>query len=230
MKEQKNIIGDLLKNTRLSKKISLDKASKATKISQTYLKALEEEDFDKIPGEVVLKGFMKIYAEFLGVDYSTINSELNKKLKKHKIPDEKKPQIISQQKGSVDFKKITLVLLSVLILLIVLVGLFSFIGYVIKASKKLSIVNSNKIVEKNIAKNIKIDAEIIEKTWLLVYSDGKLVFKGILSKGDKRSWVANKKLFLKIGNAGGVRLFSNGKEILSPGQHGQVISKEFVNE
>lgn len=61
-------VGDLLKETRESKSISLQQASEATKISQKLLKALEEGDYTVFASEVFLKGFLKNYARYLGID------------------------------------------------------------------------------------------------------------------------------------------------------------------
>jgi cytoskeleton protein RodZ len=48
--------------------ISLDEISHATKIGTRLLKALEDEDFQKLPGGIFNKGFVRAYAKFLGID------------------------------------------------------------------------------------------------------------------------------------------------------------------
>ena len=65
-------VGDLLQNTRETKKISLMQASEATKISQKMLKALEEGDYNAFASEVYLKGFLKNYAKYLGIDVQKV--------------------------------------------------------------------------------------------------------------------------------------------------------------
>ncbi|KUH57335.1 hypothetical protein AT798_08450 [Megasphaera sp. DJF_B143] len=42
--------------------------SDAVNIKEDYLDALEKEDFDVIPGAVFVKGFIRTYAEYLGLD------------------------------------------------------------------------------------------------------------------------------------------------------------------
>lgn len=61
-------IGELLRNTRLEKGLSLKDIQMETKIRQKYLEALEQGDFKVIPGEVYLKGFLRCYASALGLD------------------------------------------------------------------------------------------------------------------------------------------------------------------
>lgn len=61
-------IGERLKNARELKKLTIKEISKETNISSKYLEALEAEEFEKIPGETYLLGFLRAYAEFLKLD------------------------------------------------------------------------------------------------------------------------------------------------------------------
>src|SRR5262244_519132 len=48
--------------------VSLEEISGSTKIGTRSLKALEEEDFEKLPGGIFNKGFVRAYAKYLGLD------------------------------------------------------------------------------------------------------------------------------------------------------------------
>ncbi|WP_427854584.1 helix-turn-helix domain-containing protein [Desulfotomaculum copahuensis] len=58
----------MLREARLARGISLADAEEATKIRGRYLEALEKEAFDVLPGRVYVKGFLRNYARFLGLD------------------------------------------------------------------------------------------------------------------------------------------------------------------
>ncbi len=60
--------GDKFRKARESKKLSLDEVSNVTKISSRMLKAIEEENFDLLPGGVFNKGFIRAYAKHVGLD------------------------------------------------------------------------------------------------------------------------------------------------------------------
>lgn len=62
------INGKVLKNIRELKGIKLEEISKKTKIGMAYLKAIEEDDYKAFPAEIFLKGFLKSYAKYLGLD------------------------------------------------------------------------------------------------------------------------------------------------------------------
>jgi cytoskeleton protein RodZ len=61
-------IGITLSEARKQKKVSLKKIALETKISSRYLQALEAETYDIFPAEVYLKGFLRTYAQYLGLD------------------------------------------------------------------------------------------------------------------------------------------------------------------
>ena len=60
--------GRELKQVRERMGVELQTVSKETKISLKILESLEEENFEKLPALVYLKGFLKSYAQSLGLD------------------------------------------------------------------------------------------------------------------------------------------------------------------
>lgn len=60
-------VGYILKTARQEKKISFKEISEATKIHPRFLKALEEGDYDIFSSPIHIRGFIKNYAEFLGL-------------------------------------------------------------------------------------------------------------------------------------------------------------------
>ncbi len=60
--------GDKFRKARESKELSFDDVSNVIKISPRMLKAIEEENFDQLPGGVFNKGFIRAYAKHLALD------------------------------------------------------------------------------------------------------------------------------------------------------------------
>lgn len=60
--------GAQLKREREQRKITLDDISLATKIGTRFLVAIEEDQFDQLPGGIFNKGFVRAYARHLGLD------------------------------------------------------------------------------------------------------------------------------------------------------------------
>ena len=73
--------GEILRNARESKNIDRETAAQETSVKFSYVVALEEEDDGVFPGEAYMLGFMRIYAEYLGVNPDTVATLYkNKKL------------------------------------------------------------------------------------------------------------------------------------------------------
>lgn len=60
--------GPILREARLHKGLSLMEAQQATKIRQSFLAALEEDDYTILPPPVYVRGFIKNYATYLGLE------------------------------------------------------------------------------------------------------------------------------------------------------------------
>jgi cytoskeletal protein RodZ len=70
-------IGNSLREARLRRGVDFAQAELATKIRGKYLRALEEEQFEVLPSETYVKGFLRTYAEFLGLDGQLYVDEFN---------------------------------------------------------------------------------------------------------------------------------------------------------
>jgi Helix-turn-helix domain len=61
-------LGNSLREARSRQGLGYPQVELATKIRAKYLRALEEEDFDVLPAETYVRGFLRAYADFLGLD------------------------------------------------------------------------------------------------------------------------------------------------------------------
>jgi len=78
-------LNDLLRSTREAKGVSIDDVSNRTKIRVKIIEALEQGDYKSAGSPAYVKGFVKIYAEYLGLDtkallkqYANIFEDFNK--------------------------------------------------------------------------------------------------------------------------------------------------------
>lgn len=69
MSEERNIeIGEKLRAARLAKGFTLDDIQKSTKIQKRYLNAIENGDFEQLPGDFYVRAFTKQFAQAVGID------------------------------------------------------------------------------------------------------------------------------------------------------------------
>ena len=68
MNTEGKTVGEMLRTAREARKLSVEQVNRETKISVQAVRALEQDDFGSFPSETYLKGFVRTYAEFLGLD------------------------------------------------------------------------------------------------------------------------------------------------------------------
>lgn len=68
-------IGHSLRAARRAQGRSLADAAAETRIRESYLAALEEDEFDALGGDVYVRGFLRLYARFLGLDADALVAE-----------------------------------------------------------------------------------------------------------------------------------------------------------
>jgi hypothetical protein len=70
-------IGNSLREARLRQGLDFPELEQSTKIRGKYLRALEQEEFEQLPGPTYVKGFLRSYAEYLGLDGQLYVDEYN---------------------------------------------------------------------------------------------------------------------------------------------------------
>ena len=213
-------IGELLKNKRIEKKLTLEQVYYATRIPPQVLSALEEEKFDILAGKVYVKSFLKKYAEFLGIDsneiakaYLSTLSEPTPSLSVGSLPKER----VEQRRI---FKRIVLSLILILIIFILLNFLFH-------SFKKFSTKRREKKTFKPVPQEtffVPLKEDLILKikakkdTWIQIKADGKVVFQHILKAGTEDSWKAKENFELWVGEVKNITLSLNEKPLEIKGE------------
>jgi cytoskeletal protein RodZ len=81
-------IGPALRQARERRRLGLDQAEAETKVRARYLRALEDEEFDLIPGPAYVKGFLRTYADYLDLDGRLFVEEYNCRFVDPRLEDE----------------------------------------------------------------------------------------------------------------------------------------------
>ncbi|MBA3365144.1 MAG: helix-turn-helix domain-containing protein, partial [Actinobacteria bacterium] len=80
-------IGNSLREARLRQGVDFTQAEQATKIRGKYLRALEEERFELLPAQTYVKGFLRSYSEYLGLDGQLYVDEYNSRYGQGEEPE-----------------------------------------------------------------------------------------------------------------------------------------------
>ena len=81
-------IGNVLRAARERQGIELGEVERETRIRERYLAALEAEKFELLPARAYAKGFLRVYADFLGLDGRLIVAEFDVR-----FPDAEQPEL-----------------------------------------------------------------------------------------------------------------------------------------
>jgi len=85
-------IGNTLREARSRRGLELPAVERETRIRARYLAALEQERFELLPARAYAKGFLRVYADFLGLDGPLIVDEFNAR-----FPETEEPELESAQ-------------------------------------------------------------------------------------------------------------------------------------
>jgi len=118
-------LGEQLRNARRINNKSLEHISKDTNISKQYLKALEENNYDIFPGQVYIRGFLSVYAKYVGLDPQAILEQYDKLTMFSNLLSKEASEKEAYKRGKrqVIRKRLFLLLIAFLFITLSLVGL-----------------------------------------------------------------------------------------------------------
>ncbi len=222
-------LGKYLRDARESRGIDLRDAAQQTRISIQYLKALEAEDFSKLPGAVFVRGFLKNYSKFLRLDESEVMARFGELQQTPSPgasarPSQATPQhAAAEEPGPSTSEKIPVepFIWAAVIIVVLVIALFAALPRRHRkevqhpAESSLPAGLQAPAPSGNQLKPEKLYLEVIalENTWLLVRIDTSPQKKEILAKGDSLIWSADERFLVSYGSAGALRLLLNGKEL-----------------
>lgn len=170
--------GEKLKKIRQELGLSLEEAQKKTKINLNILKAIEGDSITNLE-PVYLKGFLKIYCKFLGVDPKEYITE-HKAAKENIEEAVKKPLLKSPRQSfrapRIDIRKVAAALISILLITSSCVLLFN-LGKSVSLKKKDSLVKKTAVSgtpQKSV--NLKAQAQQQVKTAVVAQSAAPMEF------------------------------------------------------
>jgi len=229
------LIGETLKKNREDRGLDLHDIAGRLKIRQEYLKAIEDDAFEKLPPEVYTKGYIREYARFLGIDPGPLIKAYSEK--GTALPDGINPCPPAAGKGVLP--RIVFAVIAAAIVLTAVV-LFTHLSSRIEIpsgspkGQRPSGVSSGPVDATAVTANpqqqylLKVTAG--ETTWLRVEMDDGRSEEVLLKPGQSREWASRNGFGLKIGNAGGIRVMLNGNDLGVLGRRGEVLKVRLPRE
>lgn len=237
-------IGDILRAEREKQGISVKDVEKATSIRALYIQAIDEGNYKILPGEVYLKGFIRNYANFLGLNGQEMVNMYRQSLTPDVQPVQVQPDPIPPEKQP-PAKGSSAKWIIALLVVLLLAGL-AWLAMSMwetptppvqppKPAPQAQPVKPTPTPPQQTpaaptaptASPVVIVAKYTAESWTLVTADGKDIYEGIPKIGQSFTWTANKSITLRLGNAAGVSLTYNGQPQGKLGEDGEVIVKTY---
>ena len=194
-------IGNSLREARLRQGLDFPELEQGTKIRGKYLRALEDEHFDVLPAQTYVKGFLRSYAEYLGLDGQLYVDEYNSRF----VVGEEEPQ--SRPRRSVPPSRGVQVQSRVVLL--TLLGIAAVTALVIVAwtrgeppsATPVGLGTSKSPTHQSQARTVQpLQVRLLVKAsrgpcWLQVHkrsATGPILFQGTLDQGQKQLFTARK--------------------------------------
>ena len=127
-------VGNKLRDARARRKLSLQEVEEATKIRARYLQAIENEDWDELPGDIYARAFIRTYGSLLGLDGDRLAEE-QRQLRGSARPGERLPRVdprphkaVRSRRGrgrQIPPRMVTALVLALVVAALIAIGLFS---------------------------------------------------------------------------------------------------------
>jgi cytoskeletal protein RodZ len=241
-------LGSKLRHFRTEQSIPLEEVAAQTRIQARLLNAIEEGRLEELPEPIYIKGFIKRFAEALGLNGADFASA---------FPTGSSLQLMKptwQHLPSAQLRPIHLYLLYVCLVISSVSGL----SYLVRRSAtevvrvedyqqptqqlpapkvspqtkpqpKSQMLKAGEIAqESQNGKPVQVRVTLKAQSWIRVVADGKTEFADILPEGTQRTWEADKTLVVRAGNAGGVMVEFNNESAKLMGAPGEVQERIFA--
>jgi cytoskeleton protein RodZ len=219
-------LGEFLRRERELRHISLDAVAERTKISRRYLEAIEEERYDRLPGETFVRGFIRSYAQSIGLDPEDTLLIYNQSRMGQEVPTLRAERPSPARRAWNERSLLWLLVAGVVIVggvLVSVVGLLEGPSLLRWASAPPSSTTNRPTAGVPLILTVIADSD----TWLRVTIDEQESQDMLLSAGQSTKWIARERFILSIGNARATRLKLNGRDLTIP-QPAQSILRHYT--
>ncbi len=230
-------LGQYLSSARELKGFDLHDAAQQTRISIQYLKALEQEDFAKLPGEVFVRGFLKNYAKFLGLPEEEVLKKYTEVRHVAAGAPVAAPTTVAAEQAPAPQTREKPAKVSLEPWLWGAAIFISILGFLFMAAPEkqpepvapleehAAVLLSEMTGSAPETKPEKLYLQIValEDVWLLVRTDSGPQKKAVLKKDENVVWIADERFLLSYGSVGAAKLLLNGEELIVTGQKNEVV-------
>ena len=207
-------IGNSLREARVRQGLDYGQVELATKIRAKYIRALEEEEFEVLPTGTYTRGFLRSYAEYLGLDGQLYVDEYNSRFVVNAYDDmpQRRPRV--RQERSLERRVVLLALVGIAVLTALVIAAWKFGGGDSPGTTPPAVPQQHKPAQPKGLRFVGRGGG----TYLEVRrnsSAGAVLFQGTVRPGASQ-FIAGTRFWLAVRRPAGVRLTLAGKPVALP--------------
>jgi cytoskeletal protein RodZ len=235
-------LGALITKSRTDARLSIEDLAKATNIPITLLRDMENDNFKKCGGETYARGHLRNIAAKLGIDerifLDLFETEVTAPAKPiREMLNENNVTMPYQEPKRISWKVLAAGSAAVLILF---AGVQFFFSNVDNGNEPEIFIATSATPSQEAVESVApstaaspeitggVNVELVASrgtTWLLATNEnGEVLFSGQVRQGSSKSFSEATQVNLRVGNAGGVDISVNGKDVGSIGANGDVVN------
>ncbi|MFM2124508.1 MAG: hypothetical protein RL328_959 [Acidobacteriota bacterium] len=246
-------VGAALRHERQAQGRTIEEIAAELCLMPSYLRAIESDDVARLPGVFFYKCFVRQYATLLGMDAAKLQTSIDVLTavadvepavneKPIRVPD---PIAEAANRLHVSDRNWLMPVAALLLAILGGAGIYAWykrpapaavsevvpvVANVADTGSDQPIVNVTTTTDANGVRRLELNLSARETTWLSITSDGKQIFSGTLYPDQTKTLSGLEVARLKVGNAGGLNVQWNGKEVGPLGESGQVKVVVFTPE
>jgi cytoskeletal protein RodZ len=210
-------IGNSLREARERQGLGYPELELATKIRAKYIRALEEEDFTAIPGDAYIRGFLRTYAEYLGLDGDVYVDEYASRFLtswRDELPPRPERPRIRRRERPLERRAVLLVLAGIAVVTLLVFVAWRFGGttaHTPTVSKQRTSAHPPQLVLHGVGRGTYV--EVRRKR-----TSGKVDLQGTVGAGETDR-LAGSRFFLLVRRPAGLRITLDGRAVALPAVH-----------
>jgi cytoskeleton protein RodZ len=221
-------IGNSLREARVRRGIEFPQAELATKIRGKYLRALEEEHFEVLPAETYVKGFLRTYAEYLGLDGQLYVDEYNSRF----VIGEEQTEARARRSAARPQRRNRRIETNVVLVALAAIAVLTVIVISAWKASDGNAPTTTRATAKPPTTATGAPAPLLTVTALrgtthltarVANARGNVAFDGTIAKGDPARAIRGRRLWVQIDSPENLRIQVRGKLVHVPGGKPKVI-------
>ena len=233
-------IGSSLREARTRQSLELPELESRTKIRAKYLRALEADQFDVLPGHSYVKGFLRTYADSLGLDGQLYVDEYNSRY----VPGEDEAQLRTRgaptpaarrrRRDRRESHVVAIALVAIALVAALVIAAWKFGGPEPERVRGLDTAGAGTVKTASAARRVTVEVRAARgDSFMEVRArdrGGRPLYRGTLERGQLQRFLRLRAVYISLGSPDNVVVRVNGNRVAFPNGGEAIVTPRGVRD